>query len=183
MSILETADSLPALRGPRAIRGYTILEMAVASLIFITITAAVGSALGTGGEVFGDGVLRSDLNATARRVVNRILAEIEETQSDSPGFAVGSDFVTYNQVEAIAGTGPTYGSERRIGWLGSGGKGGALGMTITADGVEEEFTNIATGLEFALNDSRLTVTVTVARTDAHGQSMTQSVTGDVNVHR
>ena len=183
MSILETADSIRALRAPKAIRGYTILEMAVATLIFITITAAVGTALGTGGEVYGDGVLRSDLNATARRVVNRILAEIEETQSDSPDFAVGSNFVTYNRVEAIAATGPTYGPERRIGWLGSGQNAGALGMTMTDAGVEEEFTDIATGLGFALNDSRLTVTVTVARTDAHGRTVTQSITGDVNVHR
>lgn len=158
--------------------GYSILEMAVVMMIFIVITAAVGSAFAAGGEVYGDGVLRTELNETARKVVNRILAEIEETQSDAPGFAVGTDYITYNRVESISATGPTFGPQRVIRYYR-----GEIHMIIKAERVAEPLTKIATGLAFQLDETRLTVTVTVAKTDAHGNLVSQEVSGVVNVHR
>lgn len=160
--------------------GYTILEMSVVMAVFVVLALAVGSAFGTGGEVYGDGLLRADLMGNARRVLNRILEEMEETQSDAPDFAVGTAFVTYNRVEAISATGPTFGPERNISFNAGA---GTIALTIRGEGVQEKLTGQATGLTLALDGSRLTVIVSIAKTNAHGTSITQTVTGDVNIHR
>lgn len=164
--------------------GYTVLEVAVVVVIFLLMTAAVGTAFGTGGEVYGDGMFRADLNAKARHVMNRILAEVEETQSDSPDFAVGSDFITYNRVVSISAMSATFGPQRTITIDAS-----EEIITLTIAGAAgtvpatEELTGHATGLGFVLDGSRLTVTVSITKTNAHGTPITQTVTGDVNVHR
>ena len=148
--------------------------------LFLVIAAAVGSAFGAGGEVFGEGVLRADLNAHARRVMNRILTEIEETQSDSPDFAVGSDWITYNRVVSLTAAGPVYGPERRIGFDSSKDQ---INMAIQSQSVSEELTGDANSLTFTPSGSRLTVAVSIKRKNVSGQTITQTVTGDVNVHR
>lgn len=177
----SSGPATAALRSENAREsGTTLLEMIVVMVIFLILAAAVGSAFGTGGEVYGDGLLRADLGANARRVMNRILAEIEETQSDSPDFAVGTNFITYNQVEAISAAGPTFGPERRIIHNGNT---NTIAMIIPSQRLVEEISGQATGLTFALDGSRLTVTASITKTNAHGTEIVHTVTGDVNVHR
>jgi hypothetical protein len=151
----------------------------VVMVLFLVMAAAVGSAFTTGGEVFSDGVLRSDLGATTRRVLNRILAEVGETRSDSPDFAVGTDFITYNRVEGISATGVTYGPARIIFFDGTEGR---ITLAIPQDVVEEHLTSEASGLAFTLDGSRLTVTLSVTRNDPNGgEPFTSTVTGDVDI--
>lgn len=179
-----TRRALPTRVPPDCIAGYTVLEIAVVMVILLVITAAVGSAFGTGGEIYGDGMLSADLNADARGVLNRILEEIEETQSDSPDFAVGADFITYNRVVAISATAPTFGPQRTI-TIDKDTT--TISLTVSDPSamsrVTEELSREATGLAFKLDGSRLTVGVSITKTNARGAPITRTVTGDVNVHR
>ncbi|MCZ6688522.1 MAG: hypothetical protein O7H41_02850 [Planctomycetota bacterium] len=160
--------------------GHTFMEMAVVMIIFLVMVLAVGSAFGTGGQVFGEGLFLADLNAHARRVLNRIMEEMGETQSNSPDFAVGDTLVTYNKVESVSATAATFGPTRRISHNGSTEK---ITMSVAADGIAEELSGEASGLTFALDGSRLTITVSISKTNSEGTYVTQTVTGDVNIHR
>ena len=56
-------------------------------------------------------------------------------------------------------------------------------IAFTTDGIAEELTGEASDLTFAMTDSRLTITVSISKTNSEGTYVTQTVTGDVNVHR
>ena len=159
--------------------GHTILELMVASTLLLVMMAALGTAFGTGGEVYGDGLLRSELNATARGTLNRIIYEMEATRSDAPDFAVSGSSITYNRVEQISATTATFGSARTIVY----GNDGTVMLVRPADGVNVTLTDICSGLTFALDETRLTVSITVALTNADGDPVSQTVTGDVNIDR
>ena len=161
-------------------RGMTLVEMAVAIVILVLILGTVGSAMGAGFEVYQDSVFRADTGATARRVLNRILAEIEETQGDSPDFQVAADSVTYNRVEDLAAEGPTYGPLRRIRFDADAGE---ILLEIPGEQVEEALTTIAESLRFELEETRLGVTLSLSMVDDHGEQVTYQVSGAVNVHR
>ena len=176
-SFWRTPDALSVRRGES---GYTILEVTVVMTIFVVMMLAVGSALGAGGEVYGDGLFRADLNAHARRVLNRIVAEMGETQSDSPDFGVGNSFVTYNRVTGLTPVGPVYGPERVISFNPGYSK---IAMAIVGTGQSEDFTSHASALVFNRAGSRLTITVSISKVDAHGTTVIQTVVGDLNLHR
>lgn len=163
----------------KARSGYTILEMMVASVLLLVMVAALGTAFGTGGQVYGDGLLKAELNSSARAVLNRIVAELGETRSDAPDFGVSGNFVTYNRLETISATSATFGSERRIAWS----NGGEVTLVIVDDKVSETLTENCTSLVFTLDEGRLTVAVTISGVDAKGNAVSQTVTGDVNIDR
>lgn len=178
MSCERIADRTSDPGRRRAQAGHTVLEATVVMTLFLLMAGAVGAALGTGGEVYGSGVLHAELDSSARRVLQRILSEVGETRRDSPDFAVGSDYITFNRVEGITATAPVYGPGRIISFDGSTGQ---IGLGIPSEGVIESLAASATDLTFGLSGSRLTVSLTLERTDAHGQPISLSVGGETNI--
>ncbi len=159
--------------------GYTILEIMVATTLFMVMMAALGTAFGTGGQVYGDGLLRAELNGTARATLNRMIYEMEATRTDSPDFVVNGNSITYNRVEAISADTATFGSARTISYA----QDGTVTIVRPADGVKEQITDICSGLTFALDDSLLTISIEVGLINSDGVRITQAVTGDVNLDR
>ena len=161
-----------------AVAAHTLLEVMIVTALFVLIVLAVGTAFGTGGEVYGEGLLRADMNAYTRQVLNRILSEVRESRIDAPYFSVGEDFITYNQVVAISADGPVFGKDRMIKYIPEEDR---VVLQIPEIQVEEDLTSEASELVFTFQARRLEVSLTIERANTKGQLIRQTLTGYIYI--
>lgn len=171
-------DRTHSRRDPAAESGQSLVEVMVALVLFSLVAIAVGTALGTGGDIYSEGVMRADRDSAARQVLNRVLTEISEARADSPSFDVGPNYITYDPIESLTATDLTFGEPRIIQFEASSGR---IYMAIPDLYLVEDLTSDATSFRLTLNGSLLTATVSIRKEDGMGGYSTQTVTGATHV--
>jgi hypothetical protein len=109
-------------RDPRrlALRGATLIELAVSSVVLSILVLAVGLAMLRTDGAFRQGVATSSCEADVRRILDRAVAELRDADRSSlaltPAPPLPSSSVDYARVTGIVAGVATLGPTRRLRW-------------------------------------------------------------------
>jgi len=99
-------------------RGLTLVEVLITALILIMLVGAVGLTVKSGSGAYSQGVSTAEVEAQARRMVDRIARELLDADRSSlllaPPAPFGATSIDYNRCEGYAAGAMLVGPTRRI---------------------------------------------------------------------
>ena len=114
---------MPALNRSRATRrraGASLIELLIATAILAILLGSIGMIVVRGNGVFQQSLTSNDLEAQARRIVDRILLELMDADRSSlvltPPAPFGASTIDYARGEGVVGGVLAVSAARRIRW-------------------------------------------------------------------
>lgn len=105
-------------RAPRGRRGHSIVEVAIAATVLMSVFGAVGVVTQRGARVSEEGISSTTVENAARRAVDRVASELTNCQAASlplpPASQRGASLVEFQRAEGYSGGNVLLSNERRL---------------------------------------------------------------------